>query len=60
MRFVGIMLGLIFLFAATSMFMQSYREGDAKWNYVIMLFGMMLVLFYTIFKKPIYKKRRKK
>lgn len=60
MRFLGVALGLIFLFIATSEFMRSYRAGEAKWNYVVMLFGMMLVLFYTIFKKTNSRRPKKK
>ena len=57
LRVLGVVLGFLFLFLATFEFMRSYREGDAKWNYLLMIFGMLLVLFYTLFKKTLVKKK---
>lgn len=52
---IGILGGLAVIFLATAAFSRSYHEEQPKWNYLLMIFGMIIILFYTLFKK---KKKR--
>ena len=51
LRFIAIAGGFLFLFLAVNYFMQSYREGNPKWFYVIASCAMGILLFNTIFGK---------
>lgn len=62
LKLYGVIGGFILLFLATTQFLRSYQEGEPKWNYVFMIFGMALILLYSLFNfsKSIKKRNKKK
>lgn len=58
LRLIGTLGGILVLFLATTEFMRSFNEGSTKWNYLLMIFGMAIILVYNVFNKK--KKRKKK
>ncbi|SHJ77764.1 hypothetical protein SAMN04488028_1011198 [Reichenbachiella agariperforans] len=51
MQRLGILGGFLLIFLATSEFLRSYRLGDPKWMYLVMVFGMAIVLASTLIRK---------
>lgn len=45
---IGVVLGLVVLLFASRYFLYSYRDGDPKWFMLVMVFGMVLILYYTV------------
>lgn len=60
LRFYGVLGGMLLLFLGTFYFIKTYKDGSPKWNYVFMVFGMALILFYTIFKLPSRPQKKRK
>ena len=58
LKFLGIVGGFSVILLAGSQFMRSYQAGEAKWNYLLLVSGMALLLFYTIFKKAFPSKKK--
>ncbi|MCV9386889.1 hypothetical protein [Reichenbachiella ulvae] len=48
---IGVVGGFLLIFLATSEFLRSYRLGEPKWMYLVMIFGMAIVLTSTLFRK---------
>jgi hypothetical protein len=60
LRLVGIGTGFLVLFLATNQFVESYQKGETKWYSLVMMSGMSLLLYHTLFKvksKPPAKKK---
>ena len=60
LKIVGIGAGFLVLFLATNQFVESYQRGDTKWYNLVMMSGMSLLLYYTLFNvksKPPAKKK---
>jgi uncharacterized membrane protein len=51
LRLVGVIGGIFVIFLAFSEFMRTYRADEPKWKYVILIFGMAIILTLTIFRK---------
>lgn len=51
LRLLGIFGGFLVVILATLQFMQSYQDGEPRWYNLVMISGMSLILFYTIFRK---------
>lgn len=47
----GMFGGLVLIVLASSEFARSYNADAPKWNYLLMIFGMSIILLYTIFRK---------
>ncbi|MEQ6121755.1 hypothetical protein [Reichenbachiella sp. MALMAid0571] len=60
LRVLGISGGFLVIFLATLQFMKSYQDGEPKWYNLVMISGMSLILFYTIFKKSVKPKKTDK
>ncbi|PIB34378.1 hypothetical protein BFP72_02535 [Reichenbachiella sp. 5M10] len=48
---LGVAGGFLLIFLATTEFLRSYRLGDPKWMYLVMVFGMLIVLTSSFFGK---------
>ncbi|MFT7033638.1 MAG: hypothetical protein ACJA2S_002146 [Cyclobacteriaceae bacterium] len=60
LKIVGIGAGFLVLFLATNQFVESYQKGETKWYSLVMMSGMSLLLYYTLFNvklKPPTKKK---
>ena len=60
LRFLGICGGFLVVVLATLQFMKSYQDGEPRWYNLVMISGMSLILFYTIFKKSLKPKKSNK
>jgi len=60
LRLLGIAGGFLLIVLATLQFMKSYQDGDPKWYNLVMICGMGLILFYTIFNKSVKSKKSNK
>lgn len=47
----GIIGGFVLVFLASLHFVRSYRSGTPKWFYLVMVCGMAIILFNTLFAK---------
>lgn len=59
LKLIGIVAGFLVIFLALNQFIESYEEGNIKWYNLVMIFGMSLLLYYTLFSsklKPPSKK----
>ena len=50
LKLIGVATGFLVIFLATNQFLESYRAGDTKWYNLVMVSGMALILYYTLFK----------
>lgn len=57
LRILGIVGGFLVIFLASLQFIKSYQQGETKWYNLVMISGMSLILFYTIFKKTTKSKK---
>tara|TARA_R110002096_G_scaffold311783_2_gene506083 strand:- start:926 stop:1159 length:234 start_codon:yes stop_codon:yes gene_type:complete len=57
LRLLGIGGGFLVVVLATLQFLKSYQDGEPKWYNLVMISGMSLILFYTIFKKSLKPKK---
>jgi bacteriorhodopsin len=57
LRSLGIILGLISVFLIANYIVETWETGTTNWYYLAMGCGMLLLLFYTVFK-PTRRKPR--
>jgi len=60
LRLLGICGGFLVVVLATMQFMKSYQDGEPRWYNLVMISGMSLILFYTIFRKSIKPRKSDK
>lgn len=50
LRTLGIILGVVVTITLTLLLIRQFQAGEINWYYVVMGCGMLLLLFYTIWK----------
>lgn len=59
LKILGVAGGFLLIFLATAQFLRSYQDGETKWYNLVMISGMALLLYYTLFKNS-FKSGKKK
>jgi Na+/melibiose symporter-like transporter len=57
---IGITMGIAVSVFATLQFISTYKSGNASWNLLFMVCGMVLILYYTIFNVGKSRRGRKR
>ncbi|MFY0650512.1 MAG: hypothetical protein JXQ96_00695 [Cyclobacteriaceae bacterium] len=58
LKIIGIAGGFLLIFLATNQFVKSYQSGDTDWYKLVMISGMALLLFYTLFKRSLKPRKQ--
>lgn len=57
LQFIAVIGGFLLIFLALAHFMNTYRAGNPKWQYLVMTCGMAIILFNTLFRKKKVKRK---
>ncbi|WP_109831136.1 hypothetical protein [Reichenbachiella versicolor] len=55
---IAVFIGFIVLVFMTAQFQKTYQNGDPKWNYLFMAFGMAIMLLFSLFGKFWTRKKK--